>query len=87
LRRQIALDRESPRYVLKYLANNGFVGLENTVYVNPDYFKSIMPEYGVYREKKLGEGTKCHQESGYIEELALWEALRRGANILEDGTI
>jgi len=74
-------------YVLEYLVNHGYLGLENAVYINPDYFAKIMPEFEIYRSEGAGEGAMTHKESGYMEELALWEALRRGSHIVEDGSL
>lgn len=74
-------------WVLKWLANNGIFGVESVVNVNPDYFKSVMPEYKLYQFKGKEEGTMCHTESAYMQEIAQEAALQQGSHILVDGSL
>lgn len=53
------------------MSDNGFFPLDNIVHIDPDHFKSVMPEWGGYTAADTSSaGSQCHQESGYIQELA-----------------
>ena len=80
-------------YALGWLSEQAIFPLEGIVHVDPDHFKSIMPEWAAYvaHAKELGDpalaGNRCHRESCYLQELALEEALRRKQNCWVDGSL
>ena len=58
------------------------------VAIDPDIFKSQMPEWPEYTKNASERaGTLWHKESGYLQELAQEAALRAGWNIRVDGSL
>ena len=80
-------------YALGWLSEQGIFPLEDIVHIDPDFFKSVLPEWEsfVAHAKKQGDpsiaGNRCHRESCYLQELALEEALRRKQNCWVDGSL
>jgi len=74
-------------YVMSWLSKLQKFAPERMVTINPDYFKMLMPEFHGYTSLGKDQGTKCHKESGFMQEIALWESLHRGSNIMEDGSM
>eukprot|EP00301_Raphidiophrys_heterophryoidea_P014689 c23136_g1_i1.p1 GENE.c23136_g1_i1~~c23136_g1_i1.p1 ORF type:complete len:726 (-),score=154.13 c23136_g1_i1:13-2160(-) len=74
-------------HVLSWMSEHGFLPLEHVVHVDPDYFKTAMPEWRQYVERGCEAGVLCHKESGYIAEIAQEVALRRKQNIWVDGSL
>ena len=75
-------------YTLSWMSRHGVFPLEDIVHVDPDYFKQIMPEWNGY-VKHVGDasGSKCHKESGYIQEIAQEVAMRQSQNVWVDGSL
>lgn len=80
-------------YALGWLSQQGIFPLEDIVHIDPDHFKSVLPEWKsfVAHAQKKGDatlaGSRCHKESCYLQELALEEALRRRQNCWVDGSL
>ena len=80
-------------YALGWLSEQGIFPLEHIVHIDPDYFKSQLPEWDGYvaHAKSKGDasiaGNRCHRESCYLQELALEEALKRKQNCWVDGSL
>lgn len=75
-------------YALSWMSKQGYFPLENLVHIDPDYFKSMMPEWEAYtREDDVTAGSKCHKESCYIQEIAQEVSFRRKQNIWVDGSL
>jgi len=76
-------------YVMKWMSNEGYFGLEDVVHVDPDFFKSVMPEKDGYVTKSSAAdaATNCHRESGTMMELAVRQAMLTGKHIWEDGSL
>jgi len=77
-------------YVMKWMSDQGYFGLENVVHVDPDFFKSEMPE----KEGYLREGSsaadaaaKSHRESAMMMEVAVRQAMAKRCNVWEDGSL
>eukprot|EP00051_Salpingoeca_urceolata_P013373 m.167766 g.167766 ORF g.167766 m.167766 type:complete len:619 (+) comp17776_c0_seq5:285-2141(+) len=75
-------------YCLSWLSSNDIFPLENIVHIDPDHFKSMMPEWKQYVSRDQEEaGTLCHRETGFLQEIAQETALRRRQNIWVDGSL
>lgn len=58
-------------YVLRWLSRTGVFPLDNIVNIDPDHFKSAMPEWEGYKKISSEDaGTLTHKESGFIQEIA-----------------
>ena len=74
-------------YALQWMSDSGFFPLDNIVHIDPDHFKSVMPEWEGYTNADTrSAGSLCHQESGFIQELAQEVAMAKSQNIWVDGT-
>eukprot|EP01049_Picozoa_sp_SAG25_P007209 SAG25_NODE_576_length_6788_cov_7.020033_3_plen_55_part_00 len=52
------------------------------MHIDPDYFKRVMPEWPEYcRRVPDAAGGLCHQESGYLQEIAQEVALANQQNV------
>lgn len=76
-------------HVMKLLADCGAFPATRFVVVDPDQVKSCLPEMGAWVAAGHRElaGSLTHHESGFISEIVERESLRRGANILIDGSL
>lgn len=75
-------------YVLSWMARHGFFPLESYVHIDPDHFKSMMPEWPRYVATNSEEaGRRCHIESGFIGEIVQEVAMRRRQNIWIEGSL
>ncbi|CAD7971873.1 unnamed protein product [Amoebophrya sp. A25] len=76
-------------YVMRWLSATGYVPMEQCVRIDPDLFKTLMPEFDHYIERGFANeaGTMCHKESGALQELCLEAALRRSQNVWVDGSL
>jgi hypothetical protein len=64
-------------YVLRWLSRTGVFPLDSVVKIDPDHFKSAMPEWEGYKTaNQLEAGSMTHKESGFIQELAQEMSLR-----------
>lgn len=74
-------------YVLSWLSEKKFFPLESIVHVDPDHFKTRMPEWEHYVERGTDAGTFCHDESGYIAEIAIMRAMQQNQHVWVDGSL
>eukprot|EP00941_MAST-03F_sp_MAST-3F-sp1_P001119 g1119.t1 len=75
-------------YALSWMSRYGYFPLENIVHVDPDHFKTLMPEWNEYVSRNSDTaGTLCHRESGYMQEIAQELGLRGGQNLWIDGSL
>ena len=73
---------------MKRLSARSLFPLEAYVVVDVDEIRSHFPEYRLYARlvpERAGELT--HREAGYVAEIATAAALRRGRNVLVDGSL
>eukprot|EP00301_Raphidiophrys_heterophryoidea_P004075 c11801_g2_i2.p1 GENE.c11801_g2_i2~~c11801_g2_i2.p1 ORF type:complete len:641 (-),score=130.81 c11801_g2_i2:98-2020(-) len=75
-------------YVLSWMSQHGFFPLEQIVHVDPDHFKSIMPEWDKYVATNMnGAGGLCQRESGFLAEIAQEVAMRNRQHLWIDGSL
>mmetsp|Transcript_28246 Transcript_28246/g.84504 ORF Transcript_28246/g.84504 Transcript_28246/m.84504 type:complete len:540 (+) Transcript_28246:1106-2725(+) len=79
-------------FTMSWMSEHGIFPLENIVHIDPDYFKSIMPEWTHYTEAAnanpaIQAGSLCHQESGFMQEIAQEASLQASQNIWVDGSL
>eukprot|EP00298_Acanthocystis_sp_HF-20_P013198 c20253_g2_i3.p1 GENE.c20253_g2_i3~~c20253_g2_i3.p1 ORF type:complete len:619 (-),score=226.48 c20253_g2_i3:100-1911(-) len=74
-------------YAFSWMSKNNYFPLEHVVHIDPDYFKSAMPEWKGYVEQSAIAGTLCHKESGYIAEIAQEIAMQNKQHIWVDGSL
>lgn len=75
-------------HVLSWLSQRGFFPVEYIAHIDPDFFKRIMPEWRTYvSNNKEFAGTACHQESGYLQEIAQEVGMRERQHIWVDGSL
>lgn len=74
--------------VLKELATIGLFPTNNTVFIDPDMVKELLPEYTQFKKLDPQKAASAvHSESGYICDVLYAEAIKRGFNIVVDGTL
>jgi len=75
-------------YTMNWLSEQGILPIECLVHIDPDYFKSLMPEWDGYKKfDESSAGSMCHTESGFIQELAEKAALRGSQHTWIDGSL
>jgi len=74
-------------YTFEKMSEHGHFPIEDIARVDPDYFKTLMPEWAGYVNHGNNAGTLTHQESIYIQELCQEAALQRRQNIWVDGSL
>jgi len=75
-------------HTVRYLAQQNLFPLKSFVWVDPDDIRHKFPEFSFYVEslpEKAGELTR--NEAGYLAELLTTAALKRGRNVLVDGSL
>ena len=73
---------------MRWLAQHGAFPLERFVVVDSDRVKSLLPEMpALVAANPALAGTLTQQESGFIAELVEQEAMKRGRNVLVDGSL
>lgn len=75
-------------YTIHKLNDKGRFPLNGFVTVDPDMIRQHFPEYGVYNNlapERAGELTR--KEAGVVSEILTEAALRRGQNVLVDGSL
>ncbi|KAL7530755.1 hypothetical protein ACHAXR_007132 [Thalassiosira sp. AJA248-18] len=75
-------------HTMKQLASKNLFPLESYIVVDPDEIRSHFPEYHLYATqspKQAGELT--HREAGYVTEIVTAAAMKRGYNVLVDGSL
>mmetsp|Transcript_100870 Transcript_100870/g.159028 ORF Transcript_100870/g.159028 Transcript_100870/m.159028 type:complete len:719 (+) Transcript_100870:115-2271(+) len=74
-------------YALSWMSTRGYFPIEGMVHVDPDYFKSRMPEFKGYIERKKEAGTMCHRESAFMQEIAQETAMQSRQHVWIDGSL
>jgi len=75
-------------YVMRYLIANGYFPSKQMVRIDPDYFKTLMPEWMEYVKRDCATaGTFCHRESTFIQEIARKVALSMRQHTLIEGSL
>jgi len=75
-------------YVMGWLSEHSEFPLEDLVHVDPDKYKTLMPEWPRYVERCATDaGTMCHQESGLLQELCQEVAMTEKRNVWIDGSL
>lgn len=75
-------------YTMGWLSQRGYLELEHVVRIDPDHFKTMMPEWQGYVAKDAHKaGTMCHLESGFLQELTQEVAMEENQNIWIDGSL
>lgn len=74
-------------YTFQQLSRSGHFPIEDIVRIDPDSFKTLMPEWRGYASRGLDAGSLTHLESAYIQEVCQEAALRRQQNIWVDGSL
>jgi hypothetical protein len=75
-------------FALSWMSQHGFFPLENIVHIDPDRFKTIMPEWAGYiKTDPASAGSHTHRESSFMVEIAQECALRRSQHIWVDGSL
>lgn len=73
---------------IKKLAVDLSIDLDNTIIIDPDKFKEMIPEYQDMKKKSPEQaGTHFHLESAILSELALEIALNNSYHIICDGSM
>ena len=74
-------------FVLSWMSRNKYFPLEDIVCIDPDHFKKMMPEWNGYVQEGADAGSKCHRESGMLQEIAQQVAMHNSQNIWIDGSL
>lgn len=75
-------------HVMGWLARHRSFPLKNMARIDPDLFKSAMPEWDGYKRKdKMQAGSMCHKESAFLQQLAQEVAMRARRDVWIDGTL
>ena len=76
-------------FTTRYLQQRGKLPLGNSfVTVDPDDLRGQLPEYATYVERNAETaGEQTQKEAGMISEILTLVALKRGQNVLVDGTL
>jgi len=74
------------------LSRTGVFPLDRVVKIDPDHFKSAMPEWNAYTKfdndnNTITSGNNTHKESGFIQELCQAVSLRLRQNTWIDGSL
>eukprot|EP00928_Gymnodinium_smaydae_P080766 TRINITY_DN643_c0_g3_i1.p1 TRINITY_DN643_c0_g3~~TRINITY_DN643_c0_g3_i1.p1 ORF type:complete len:817 (-),score=130.78 TRINITY_DN643_c0_g3_i1:65-2377(-) len=74
-------------WTLSWMSEQGYFPIECLVHVDPDYFKTAMPEFSGYAKRGLQAGTMCHKESALMQEIAQEYAMQGGQHVWVDGSL
>lgn len=79
-------------HALRWMSDAGYFPLDGIVCIDPDHFKSVMPEWDGYVARDRDSGTSsagdmCHRESGFLQEIAQEIAMRNSQNVWVDGSL
>ncbi|CAD7931923.1 unnamed protein product [Amoebophrya sp. A120] len=75
-------------WVLGWMSSKNILPLESISKIDPDHFKTLMPEWKQYLKQSLRQaGTLCHKESGYIAEIAQEVAMKQNLTLWVDGSL
>ena len=68
--------------------NNYQIDLANTLIIDPDKFKDLIPEYlDLQQTNPENAATIVHQESGFLSEILFEVALQERLNVIKDGSM
>lgn len=76
-------------YVLGWMSANGILELERVSKIDPDAFKTKLPEWQLFQQNSLMSvaGTLTHMESSYIAEIAQHVAMSNSMDVWVDGSM
>jgi len=75
-------------HTMEWMSAQGFFPLPDIVHVDPDKFRTELPEWRGYLERdKKSAGSMTHRESGLCVEIAQEAAMRKGKNVWIDGSL
>jgi hypothetical protein len=75
-------------HVINWMSRQGYFPLPDIVHIDPDHFRSALPEWEGYKAKELNKaGAMTHRESGYIAEVAQEAALQMQKHTWVDGSL
>lgn len=75
-------------FTIRWMNQNEYFPLSDIVQIDPDQFKSAMPEWRDYiHNSPLDAGSKTHLESGFLVEIAQEKLLSESKNIQVDGSL
>ncbi|KAJ1458777.1 zeta toxin-domain-containing protein [Pelagophyceae sp. CCMP2097] len=75
-------------WVMNWMSQRDIFPLRRIVHVDPDRFKTMMPEWAGYlRRDAATAGTLCHAESGLLAELTQELAMRQRQHVWVDGSL
>jgi len=75
-------------FVRRWMEDNGIIPLSDVVHIDPDYFKTQMPEWkGYITHSPDMAGTLTHRESGYIQEIVTELAMGAHQHVWVDGSL
>lgn len=73
---------------VRWMGERGILPLHDFVHVDPDAFKTALPEWeGYWRRNPLSAGLNTQRESGYLAEIARETALRESKHVWVDGSL
>jgi hypothetical protein len=74
-------------HTLAWMSKTGFFPLESLVRIDPDMFRTLLPEWPQYvAHAPLDAGTLTHKEAGFIQEIAQVRTPRRTPKPRSHGT-
>lgn len=75
-------------HTFDWMVQNGVIPLQDVQILDPDVFKSSLPEWRGYLERDpLTAGLRTRRESGYLLEIAQEIALRERKHVWVDGSL
>jgi len=75
-------------YAMKQLSTKGLFPWESYIIVDPDEIRSHFTEYHLYAKfSPIEAGNLTHKEAGYICEIVAEAAMKKGYNVLIDGSL
>ena len=73
---------------MKHLTKERVIDLSDYGLIDPDAIKYQLPEMDGYLEHdEANAGSMTHQESGYVQEIALEAGLKQSKNLWVDGVL
>eukprot|EP00614_Pseudopedinella_elastica_P032078 CAMPEP_0172634592 /NCGR_PEP_ID=MMETSP1068-20121228/195376_1 /TAXON_ID=35684 /ORGANISM="Pseudopedinella elastica, Strain CCMP716" /LENGTH=416 /DNA_ID=CAMNT_0013446567 /DNA_START=209 /DNA_END=1459 /DNA_ORIENTATION=+ len=75
-------------HAMRWMAEQGHFPLASFVQVDPDMIRYRLPEMAGYLSRNQDEaGSLTHKEAGFIQEILTLEGLKRGKNVIVDGSL
>jgi hypothetical protein len=73
---------------MRWVAERGYFPLASFVQVDPDAIRYQLPEMSGYLARDQGSaGKQTQKEAGFIQEVLTLEGLKRGKNVMVDGSL